>query len=340
MDDDRGFLTRDEIQAMEQDFNEFVLLREDAEPEIEARAMATREPYGPASKAKYADPGKQGDKKKRYPLDTEAHCRAAWSYINMPKNASKYTSEQLASIKAKIKAAAKRLGITIAEDKKSDKRSQGVIIMDEAEAIDSPLIETRSEGVHVSDVNYPERIISVVAVPYETPTQVSYKRGVWNEVFSRSAFNGLDPQKRRIPVTACLKIPDINHSGGELIGKIQQVHTDAAEGLIADVRVSRTPIGQSTLELANDGAVSASVGFRVNQPHYDETLDVRSMTRRINRAFLEHLAFVAQPAYDGAKVLAVRSDSESESPASSTPVIDEWLQDPFIQQALSRSHIS
>lgn len=52
--------------------------------------------------SQFADPGFQPDKKKRYPCDTERHIRAAWSYIHMPRNSSKYTSEQLAHIKRKI----------------------------------------------------------------------------------------------------------------------------------------------------------------------------------------------------------------------------------------------
>jgi hypothetical protein len=72
--------------------------------------FASKAPYGNVT---YADPGWQADKKKRYPLDTERHIRAAWSYINMPKNAKKYTSSQLSSIKAKIRAAMKRIGAVI-----------------------------------------------------------------------------------------------------------------------------------------------------------------------------------------------------------------------------------
>ncbi len=59
-------------------------------------------PYGPVE---YADPGYQPDGKKRYPIDTERHIRAAWSYINRPRNAKKYTAEQRDKIKAKIIAA-------------------------------------------------------------------------------------------------------------------------------------------------------------------------------------------------------------------------------------------
>lgn len=70
-------------------------------------------PYGDVV---YADPGYQKDGKKRYPLDTEAHVRAAWSYINQEKNAAAYSSADLAKVKAKVKAAAKKLGIEISED--------------------------------------------------------------------------------------------------------------------------------------------------------------------------------------------------------------------------------
>jgi hypothetical protein len=69
-----------------------------------------KKPYGNVT---YADPGYQSDGKARYPLDSEDHCRAAWSYINMPKNASKYSSSQLAAIKGRIRAALKRYGAQI-----------------------------------------------------------------------------------------------------------------------------------------------------------------------------------------------------------------------------------
>jgi phage head maturation protease len=60
------------------------------------------EPYGNVD---YADPGYQSDGKKRYPIDTEAHIRAAWNYINKPTNAGKYSADQVKRIKAKIVAA-------------------------------------------------------------------------------------------------------------------------------------------------------------------------------------------------------------------------------------------
>jgi len=61
-------------------------------------------PYGDVE---YADPGYR-DGQKRYPIDTEEHIRAAWSYIHHEKNAGEYTAEQLASIKRRIVAAWKK----------------------------------------------------------------------------------------------------------------------------------------------------------------------------------------------------------------------------------------
>jgi hypothetical protein len=81
----------------------------------------SKKPYGDVT---YADPGYQADKKKRYPLDSEEHCRAAWSYINMPKNAAKYSPAELSRIKGKIRAALKRYGAEVAEDVKASAPTQ------------------------------------------------------------------------------------------------------------------------------------------------------------------------------------------------------------------------
>jgi HK97 family phage prohead protease len=78
-----------------------------------AQAKASGNPKKPYGDVTYADPGYKDDGQHRYPLDSEAHCRAAWSYINMPKNQAGYTSEQLATIKGRIRAALKRYGVQV-----------------------------------------------------------------------------------------------------------------------------------------------------------------------------------------------------------------------------------
>lgn len=87
------------------------------EMEIFTILAADKMPYGDVT---YADPGHQEDGKKRYPLDTEEHIRAAWSYINVPKNAAKYSSSDLASIKSKIRAAMKKIGADVATATEGD----------------------------------------------------------------------------------------------------------------------------------------------------------------------------------------------------------------------------
>ena len=75
-----------------------------------------KKPYGDVE---YADPGYQEDGQHRYPIDSEDHIRAAWSYINQSDNAAKYSSENLTKIKDRIKSAAKKHGIEISEEQQA-----------------------------------------------------------------------------------------------------------------------------------------------------------------------------------------------------------------------------
>ena len=51
----------------------------------------------------------------KYPIDTPDHVRAAWSYINHADNAAKYSSDEVDTIKGRIKRAAKTHGVEIDE---------------------------------------------------------------------------------------------------------------------------------------------------------------------------------------------------------------------------------
>ena len=53
------------------------------------------------------------DKKKRYPVDTKAHVKAALAYLAQKSNAAKYTAAQLKRVMGRIRAAAKKFGITV-----------------------------------------------------------------------------------------------------------------------------------------------------------------------------------------------------------------------------------
>ncbi|MBV8133687.1 MAG: hypothetical protein JO282_14420 [Alphaproteobacteria bacterium] len=80
---------------------EGALAKTDARRKMNAPASS----LGDRNPADYADPGYQSDGKLRYPIDTERHIRAAWSYINRPGNARRYTADQVKRIKAAIIAA-------------------------------------------------------------------------------------------------------------------------------------------------------------------------------------------------------------------------------------------
>jgi len=53
---------------------------------------------------------------KKYPIDTDKHIRAAWSYINHEDNAAKYDKDEVKQIKDRIKRAARKHDIEIDAD--------------------------------------------------------------------------------------------------------------------------------------------------------------------------------------------------------------------------------
>src|SRR6266702_2908415 len=71
-----------------------------------------------ASPIPYADLGFQKDGRKRYPIDTSEHIKTSWQFINQAEDASRYSTDQLARIKNKIKVAAEKLGVEIGAEQK------------------------------------------------------------------------------------------------------------------------------------------------------------------------------------------------------------------------------
>jgi ATP-dependent protease ClpP protease subunit len=65
----------------------------------------------PQSKDQYADPENY-----KYPIDTKDRTNAAWKYINKNENRSGYSASELTYIENRIKSAAKKFGIKIAEE--------------------------------------------------------------------------------------------------------------------------------------------------------------------------------------------------------------------------------
>ncbi len=65
---------------------------------------------------KYGDVQFADPTNKKYPIDSEQHVRAAWSYINKKDNAAKYDADEVETMKGRIKRAAKKFDIEIDED--------------------------------------------------------------------------------------------------------------------------------------------------------------------------------------------------------------------------------
>jgi hypothetical protein len=76
-----------------------------------------REDVNPAEgERKYGDVQFADPVNNKYPIDTEEHIRAAWSYINHKDNAAKYDRDEVEAIMSRIKRAAKKHGIEISDD--------------------------------------------------------------------------------------------------------------------------------------------------------------------------------------------------------------------------------
>ncbi|HEY3484322.1 MAG TPA: hypothetical protein VGK49_03010 [Ilumatobacteraceae bacterium] len=185
-----------------------------------------------------------------------------------------------------------------------------------------PVVELRSASI--AEVRFPERMITVLAVPYETPTdKVLYRGRQYRETFARGAFAGVEERNGRVRVNR-------EHRKGNTVGKVAVFHPDAREGLVADLKIVASDYGDETLALAAEDMISPSVRFAVKRGS-DQELNNRSdpPTRYVRRAFVDHLGLVEDPAYDGADVLSVRAGEEPVNAASlpqlKTPRLDEWV---------------
>jgi phage head maturation protease len=211
----------------------------------------------------------------------------------------------------------------------SEQREGTPMTATESEPVDVQRpIEIRSSTTEVADVNVKERVITVVAVPYEQPAKIGYRGEMWDEVFSRTAFDGIEKRPQRVRVNR-------EHRRGDTVGKAIAFYPDRTEGLVADLRIAKTLRGDETLALAEDDCLSCSIGFGVRPS--DQVLDRRAMTRRINKAWCDHLGLVEDPAYEGADVLDVRDALGAYSDNSErllTPVLDDFMADPIVRRAL------
>jgi len=191
---------------------------------------------------------------------------------------------------------------------------------------DVPLELRSSDNAVIDSVNFAERIVRLIVVPYGERATVLYRGRVMEEEVEPGAFDRVTATKMHVTANR-------DHDHTRVIGKAVEYVTDDPRGLIADVRVSQTPLGDETLRLADDGVLRGSIGMLVKES--DQKL--LGGLRRIRRAFLDHIAFVPNPAYAGAEVLSVRQAQEQMEPETpvSTPELDRILNDPWYSALLT-----
>jgi HK97 family phage prohead protease len=174
-------------------------------------------------------------------------------------------------------------------------------------------IEFRAAGPVT--VHHPERVIEVLAVPYDVETTVQHRGRTVRETIAAHAFAGAVTSNRKR--LAHRDHDPITGDKGPIVGIVRRL-TDRADGLRAAMKISHGPLGDETLDWAEDGILDASIGFAPVAGHEHWSADRQS--RRITSAYLDHIALVPYPAYEDAKVLAVRA-APAVAPAA-TPNLD------------------
>lgn len=182
--------------------------------------------------------------------------------------------------------------------------------------MDRPEGELRFRESQLVGVSFPKRLLELIVVPWEEEAVVPFQGRVVTEIFSAGAFDGIERRANRIRANR-------DHQAERTVGRAIALHPSRQEGLVAELRIARTELGDETLQLADEDCLDASAGY-LPMPDGEEW-ETRSRVR-IRKAWLGHIALVPEPAYEGAKVLAVRG-SQAIS-AAGTPNLDSvraWL---------------
>jgi HK97 family phage prohead protease len=278
-----------------------------------------RQPYGDVE---YADPGLQADGVHRYPIDTQRHVRAAWSFISESHDAALYSPRELLQIKDRIEQAAKRFGITLNVDDGNDMEPDG-------DADDTmPKRSFDPDGLEIVrfDRTWPvldlevvrggsgQREVTAYAAVFDKPAEIHDRHGHYVETIHRSAFDraigrGIDAVSvfYNHGMTAAGTPSDL---GSVPIGRPLEIRADG-KGLLTRSRLNNTQLADSVLEAIRHGDIKGySFRGRVHQSMPERVArgrvggELPAITR--TELGLSEYGPTPSPYYPDAHVVAVR----------------------------------
>lgn len=143
------------------------------------------------------------------------------------------------------------------------------------------------------------RTVDLFLVPFNRPQRIN---STLTEQFDGGAFRAQQDNLSRVPL-AWGHLPH----GGKVVGKMTELRSGNG-GLVGTGVVSKTSAGDDLLALLSDGAIppAVSIGFR-------SMVDRKAAGGVVIReqAFLTEVAFVQQPAYHEAMMVAMREQEDS-----------------------------
>jgi HK97 family phage prohead protease len=271
-----------------------------------------KKPYGDVT---YADP-----KNGKYPVDTEEHARAAWSYINQAKNAGMYPMNgvTLSEVKGRIRAACKKFGIDISDSGDSGSRYA-------APPADYMRLYPL-EDIHIvrSADEKDGRIVEAYATVFDEPAQIADHEGHYIETIDPAAFNKVlaDVSRSR---RGLAQVKVLYNHGRTIDGSASDKYSmpigvpveirPEARGLLTRTRYSKTATGEEILALIEDQAITSQSftgrivrsdpQLRRGDRHRPDSAGNLRTVRRTELGLREY-GPVLWPAYSGAEILGVR----------------------------------
>ena len=154
---------------------------------------------------------------------------------------------------------------------------------------ETPGGDLRFRTAELAGVSQRQRVIEIIISPYEQEAQVRHQGRLITEVFSRGSYDGIEKRANRVKVNR-------DHVVERTVGKAVAFHPSREEGLVGELKIAKTLLGDETLALAEEGVLDASAGYLPMEN--GEVWETRNRVR-ITRAFLGHVALLPDPRLRG-----------------------------------------